>query len=376
LNKPDVVVVGGGVIGLAISWRLAAAGSSVVLADDSPGRGASWIAAGLLAPVTEVHYGEENLLQLNLRSAARYPSFVDELEEVSGLPAGYVRSGMLCVAGDSDENAAIEELYRLQQRLGLEVQRLRGSECRELEPALSPRVRGGTFAEGDHQIDNRALVPALYEACRRSGVHMRTSRVAEVVCDSERASAVVLEDGEEVSCGAVVLAAGCWSGQVRGIPEHARPPVRPVKGQLIHLRGPEALVSRNVRGLDVYMVPRPDGRVVVGATVEEQGFDLSVTAGAIYSLLRDAYEIVPGIIEMEVTETVAGLRPGSPDNHPIIGPTAIEGLVIATGHYRNGILLAPVTADAIAELLTTGTAPSLIAPFSPLRFASTEEAVS
>ncbi|MGH2694719.1 MAG: glycine oxidase ThiO, partial [Actinomycetota bacterium] len=334
------------------------------------------IAAGLLAPVTEVHYGEEALLQLNLESAARYPSFVDELEDLSGLPAGYERSGMLCVARDSDENAAMEELYRFQQELGLDVERLRGSECRELEPALSPRVRGGTFVEGDHQIDNRALLPALYEACRRSAVQMRAARVAEIVCKQGRVSAVVLDDGEEVPCGTVVLAAGSWSGQIRGIPEHALPPVRPVKGQLIHLRGPHALVSRNVRGLDVYIVPRRDGRVVVGATVEEQGFDLSVTAGAIYTLLRDAYEILPGITELEVTETVAGLRPASPDNHPIIGATAVEGLVVATAHFRNGILLAPVTADAIVELLTTGTAPELVAPFSPLRFAPTEETVS
>jgi glycine oxidase len=181
----------------------------------------------------------------------------------------------------------------------------------------------------------------------------------------------VLGDGERLAAGAVGLAAGCWSGGLGGLAAEALPPVRPVKGQLLYLRGPagQPLCSRNVRGLEVYVVPRGDGRVVVGATVEEQGFDTTVTAGAVHDLLRAALELLPDVAELELAETVVGLRPGSPDNAPMLGPAGPDGLVVATGHYRNGILLTPVTGDAIAELLATGRVPEMIAPFAPGRFA-------
>ncbi|HEV2894465.1 MAG TPA: glycine oxidase ThiO [Actinomycetota bacterium] len=375
----DAVVVGGGVIGLGIAWRAALAGMTVTVVDDAPGRGASWAAAGMLAPVTEVHYGEDPLLQLNLAAAARWPGFAAELEEASGQPVGYRPGGTLAVARDADDNAALEDLYQFQLRCGLEVERLRSRECRQLEPGLAPSIRGGVLASGDHQVDNRALVEALLVACSRAGVRMVPGRVAELTVTGDRVTGVVLagtggggEDaGEALAAGTVVLAAGCWSGGIGGLAAEALPPVRPVKGQLLYLRGPadQPLCQGNVRGLEVYVVPRGDGRVVVGATVEEQGFDTQVTAGAVHELLRAALELLPDVAELELTETVVGLRPGSPDNAPMLGPAGPEGLVVATGHYRNGILLTPVTADAIAELLATGQVPEMIAPFGPARFA-------
>jgi glycine oxidase len=365
-------VVGGGVIGLGVAWRAAQAGLSVTVVDQAPGRGASWAAAGMLAPVTEVHYGERPLLGLNLAAAARWPSFAAEVEEATGHAVGYRPSGTLAVARDTDDNAALEDLYQFQLRCGLEVERLRSRECRQLEPGLAPSIRGGILAPGDHQVDNRALVEALLVACERSGVRLVEGRVAELVTDGDRVIGVVLGDGERLAAGVVVLAAGCWSGGLGGVAAEALVPVRPVKGQLLYLRGPadQPLCHRNVRGLEVYVVPRGDGRVVVGATVEEQGFDTRVTAGAVGDLLRAALELLPDVAELELAETVVGLRPGSPDNAPMLGPAGPEGLVVATGHYRNGILLTPVTADAVAELLATGRVPELIAPFGPGRFAA------
>ena len=377
--SPDALVVGGGVIGLGIAWRAALAGMAVTVVDEAPGRGASWAAAGMLAPVTEVHYGERPLLSLNLAAAARWPAFAAEVEEASGLPVGYRPGGTLAVARDADDNAALEDLYQFQLRCGLEVERLRSRECRQLEPGLAPSIRGGILAAGDHQVDNRALVEALLVACQRAGVRMVRGRVAELTVEADRVTGVLLAgggpdpsraDGETLAAGVVVLAAGCWSGGLRGLAAAVLPPVRPVKGQLLYLRGPadQPLCSRNVRGLEVYVVPRTDGRVVVGATIEEQGFDTTVTAGAVADLLRAALELLPDVAELELAETVVGLRPGSPDNAPMLGPAGPDGLVVATGHYRNGILLTPVTADAIAELLATGRVPEMTAPFAPGRF--------
>ncbi len=366
----DAIVVGGGVIGLGIAWRAALGGLQVTLTDETPGRGASWAAAGMLAPVTEVHYGEQALLRLNLAAAARWPAFVAELQESARASVGYRRCGTLIVARDTDDNAAIEALYRFQRGLGLNVERLRGRDCRRLEPGLTPSVRGGIMAPSDHQVDNRALVAALLVACDRAGVRRHPGRVAAIRVERDRVRGVVLAGGQTLHAPTVVLSAGCWSGTLGGLPPGVLPPVRPVKGQLLHLRGPvdEPLCERNVRGLEVYVVPRGDGRVVIGATVEEQGFDTTITAGAIHDLLRAALELLPEVTELELVETVAGLRPGSPDNAPLLGPSQLEGLVIAAGHYRNGILLTPVTADAMAELLVTGRVPEAIARFSPRRF--------
>jgi glycine oxidase len=371
-RAPDVVIAGGGVIGLGIAWRAAARGLAVTVVDDQPGHGASWAAAGMLAPVGEVHYGEQALLRLNLAAAEQWPGFAAELEELTGRQVGYRRNGTLIVARDADDNAALDDLYRFQRGLGLESERLRGRDCRQIEPGLAPGVRGGILAASDAQVDNRAVAGALPIACGLAGVRLVPGRVAKVQVEGagpRRSPGVTLRSGERIDAGAVVLAAGCWTAGLEGLPPELVPPVRPVKGQLLHLRGPrEAPVCRhNVRGLDVYVVPRADGRVVVGATVEERGFDATVTVRAVHDLLRAALELLPDTGELELTETVAGLRPGSPDNAPLLGPLT-AGLLVAAGHYRNGILLTPVTADTVAELLATGQVPEPIAPFSPLRF--------
>ncbi len=320
-------VIGGGVIGLSIAWRLAQRGEAVTVYDPAPGSGASHVAAGMLAPVTEVHYGEEALLELNLESTRRYPAFVAELEAAVGMPTGYYPCGTLVVARDTDDLAALEHLAAFQRELGLDVTKVRAGLCREIEPGLAPGVRGGLLVAGDHQVDPRLLVAALIEACRQAGVVFVAERVTE------------LPAGD-----VAVVAAGCWSAEIAGV-EVA---VRPVKGQLVRLRGKLGL-ERNIRGLDVYIVPRPDGEVVVGATAEERGFETTVTAGAIHELLRAAIELVPDIAELEVAEVSAGLRPASPDNRPIIERRG--DVVVATGHYRNGVLLAPLTADLVLDLV-------------------------
>jgi glycine oxidase len=369
-----VVVIGGGVIGLAVAWRAALGGLSVSVVDPRPGKGASWSAAGMLAPVTEVEHGESALLSLNLASAERYPSFVAEVEEASGQTVGYRACGTLAVAFDNDDKMALDELHRFQQRLGLSSDELTGRQCRQLEPLLAPVIRGGLLVHGDHQVDNRRLSAALLMAATRAGVAVAAER-ARVICERDVIIGVELEGGERISASRVVLAAGCWSAAVGGLPAAAIPPVRPVKGQILRL-GPGAespLFSRNLRGLvagsQVYLVARADGELVIGATVEEQGFDVTVTAGAVHRLLHDAWRIVPAVAELALVECHAGLRPGSPDNAPILGEVpGVDGLVMACGHFRNGILLTPITADAIAELLVAGKAPALISPFTPGRF--------
>ncbi|MQB00948.1 MAG: glycine oxidase ThiO [Actinobacteria bacterium] len=372
--SPDVIVIGGGAIGLGIAWRATKRGMRVTVLDEHPGRGASWAAAGMLSPVMEAHFGEEATLALNLESNRMYPNFIEELEADAGREAGYRQCGTLAVARDADENSALAEVYRFQRELGLEVTRLKGRECRALEPGLVPSIRGGLLVEGDHQVDNRALVEALLAACGEMHVDVRKDRATGVIVENERVTGVSLEGGERLGGGVVVLAAGCWSAAVGGIPPEFVPPVRPVKGQLMHLLGPAAmpLATRNIRGGDVYVVPRGDGRLVIGATVEEQGFDTTVTAGAVFTLLRETWEILPGVDELELVETVAGLRPGSPDNAPMIGESGLEGLLVATGHYRSGILLAPITAAGIVDLIDSGSTPASIAGFSPQRFRSTE----
>ena len=363
----EVAVVGGGVIGLSLAARLADDGVDVTVVDDAPGSGATGVAAGMLAPVTEVHYGEESLLKLNLASNEMYPDWVAALEEETGKITGYRRCGTVMVARDTDDNRALDDIFRFQVGLGLSVQRLKARECRELEPALAPSVRSGILVEGDHQVDPQALAGALSVSCSLRGVRFVRSRALSLAVTGGRARGVTLMGGAHLQADGVVVAAGAWSGVLAGVEEVL--PVRPVKGQLVRLSPRHQIrpMEHNIRGLDVYLVPRADGRLVVGATVEEMGFEGSVTSGAVHDLLRDAYELVPGIAELGFDGALAGFRPGTPDNAPFIGATEIEGLVAATGHYRNGVLLAPVTADAVARLIASGDVGDVARPFSPLR---------
>ncbi|MFJ9003522.1 glycine oxidase ThiO [Streptomyces canus] len=374
----DVLVVGGGIIGLVTAWRAAQRGLTSAVVDPEPGGGAAQVAAGMLAAVTELHYGEQTLLGLNLASAHRYPDFAAELTDLTGLDLGYRRCGTLAVALDADDRAHLRELHALQRQSGLESEWLSGRECRRLEPMLAPGVRGGLRVDGDHQIDPRRLTRALLAACEQAGVVFHRSWAKGLRVAGDRAAGVTTTDGDELGAGQVVLAAGSLSGRLEGVPADVLPPVRPVKGQVLRLTVPPhraPFLSRTVRavvrGSQVYLVPRENGELVIGATSEELGWDTTVTAGGVYELLRDAHELVPGITELPLTETRAGLRPGSPDNAPLLGPTELTGLVLATGHYRNGVLLTPITGDAMAHVLTTGELPDVARPFTPRRFAAT-----
>ncbi|MEU2925371.1 glycine oxidase ThiO [Streptomyces sp. NPDC007251] len=371
----DVLVIGGGIIGLVTAWRAAQRGLATAVVDPEPGGGAARVAAGMLAAVTELHYGEETLLALNLESARRYPRFAAELTELTGHDLGYRRCGTLAVALDADDRAHLRELHALQQRSGLDAQWLSGRECRRLEPMLAPGVRGGLRVDGDHQIDPRRLAAALVAACERTGVVFHRAWAERLDVTGDRAAGVTTADGTALRAGQVVLAAGSLSGRLAGVPEALLPPVRPVKGQVLRLTVPRRyapFLSRTVRavvrGSQVYLVPRENGELVVGATSEELGWDTTVTAGGVYELLRDAHELVPGITELPLTETRAGLRPGSPDNAPLLGPSGLDGLLLATGHYRNGVLLTPVTGDVMAQLLADGELPEEARPFTPRRF--------
>lgn len=373
----DVLVVGGGIIGLVTAWRAAQRGLVTAVVDPEPGGGAARVAAGMLAAVTELHHGEQTLLALNLASAERYPRFVAELADLTGHDPGYRRCGTLAVALDSDDRAHLRELHDLQRQSGLESEWLPGRECRRLEPMLAPCVRGGLRVDGDHQVDPRRLAHALVVACERSGVVFHRQWAGRLVLRGDRATGVVTSDGTALSGGRVVLAAGSLSGRLAGVPDAVLPPVRPVKGQVVRLAVPQRsapflhrTVRAVVRGSQVYLVPRESGELVIGATSEELGWDTTVTAGGVYGLLRDAHELVPGLTELPLTETRAGLRPGSPDNAPLLGPTALPGLLLATGHHRNGVLLTPVTGDVMAHVLATGELPEEARPFTPARFAS------
>jgi len=376
-SADDIVVVGAGVIGAAVAWRAASRGLAVTIVDPEPGRGSSWAAAGMLGPVSEVHYGEEALLELNLHAARAWPAFAAELESVlSGRDIGYRRSGTLVVAVEPGDAAMVADLHAFHRSLGLESEWLEPRRARELEPGLAPGIRAGLWVKGDHQVDNRRLMSGLLEATALAGATIRRATATGIVTTAGRAIGVRLSDDTELVGRTVVLAAGCHSAAIAGVPGPSLPPVRPVKGQIVRLLGPAEprALTRIVRGVvhgsSVYLVPRAGGEVVVGATVEERGFDDTVTAGAVYELLRDAHRVVPGVTELIVNETMAALRPGSPDNAPMVGPSDIEGLVVATGHYRNGILLAPVTAEAIVDLVTGSGLPPALARFTPGRFAA------
>ncbi len=351
----DAIFVGGGVIGLTCAWRAAQRGAGVaVLERSQPPAGATRVAAGMLAPVGELAFGEPELLEMTLASARLYPDFVAELEAASGETTGYTRQGALHVALDRDEAAQLRRVHDLQRSLGLEAEWLPPRRCRELEPGLTPSFNGGVHAPGEAAVDPRALTRALLAALAAAAVDVRTgTEVVAGLFEGERLAGVRTDTGEELRAETVVLAAGAWSGCAEWLPEPARPPVRPVKGEVVELRSRDgaAPCERIVASERVYLVPRPDGRLIAGATSEERGFDTAVTAGGVHELLREAYRLLPEVAEMELVGATAGLRPGTPDNLPLIGPGAIEGLLLATGHYRNGILLAPLTAEAIAAFL-------------------------
>jgi glycine oxidase len=353
----DAVIVGGGTIGLSCAWRAARRGARVAVVERAshPPAGATRVAAGMLAPVGELAFGEPELLKMTLAAAELYPDFVAELEEASGVSTEYRRDGALHVALDRDEAAELQRVHELQRSLGLGAEWLPPRRCRELEPGLTPSFNGGVHAPDEASVDPRALCAALLGALEADGgvELLLGTEVEGALREGERIAGVRTVDGRELRASAVILATGAWSAQAQWLPDSARPPVRPVKGQILELRARAgaAPCSRIVSSERVYLVPRPDGRLIAGATVEEQGFDTTVTAGGVHELLREAYRLLPEVAEMELVEATAGLRPGTPDNLPLIGASGVDGLLWATGHYRNGILLAPLTANLLVEHL-------------------------
>jgi len=355
-NSFDVAVVGGGIVGLSCAWSVAQRGMRVVLLErDRLGAGSSDVAAGMLAPVTEADFGEEPLVTLNLAGAARWPSFSQELMAATGMPSGFRRSGALVVAVDRDDAEELERLLALHRSLGLESEWLSARHCRELEPGLSPRIRGAISAPQDHQTDPLATVAALARACRGAGVDLRERIEVAEVATAGGAVTGVRTATAEIAAHAVVVAAGAWSGTLGP----GAPPVRPVKGQIASLRAadPALAPARIVRSPRCYLLGRGDGRVVLGATMEERGFDVATTADGVYRLMEAALELVPDAGELEWKGVRAGLRPGTPDNLPVIGRGEPAGLVWATGHHRNGVLLAPLTGGLVADLIERGSEP-------------------
>ncbi len=348
----DAIIVGAGVIGLACAWRAASRGLRVVVVErDRPGAGASDVAAGMLAPVGEASWGEDRLLELALESHRLWPGFAAELAAASGREVGLLELGALHVALDRDEAAELRRQFELMRARDLAAEWMRAGRARELEPGLGAAT-AAVLAPADAAVDPRALLPALAGAFESAGGAIVAGEVTGGLFEDERLTGVRTADGRELRATTTVLAAGAWSG-AGWLPERARPPIRPVKGQILTLRGPAStpVCERIVVTERVYLVPRGDGRLIVGATSEERGFETTVTAGGVHELLREAYRVLPEVAELELIEASAGLRPATPDNAPLIGPGEIPGLALATGHFRNGILLAPVTAERIAALL-------------------------
>jgi len=375
MSRRRVVVVGGGVCGLGVGWKLAKAGVEVVLFErGEPCREATWASAGMLAAYMELRPKEENLTLLGRESLRRWRAFAAELEADAGSSVDYRDEGTLFVALDRDAAEHLRFLHKHQRDIGLPVEAVSGYEARQREPHLSRNVIAALYSSEDHQVDARALGAALESAFRRCGGTLYTNTPVERVLVENGRAVGVRAKGEPFDADAVVVAAGAWSGLVEGLPDSAKPPVRPVKGQIVVLEQPSPPILHHciwamVGPLFSYLAPKSNGRLFVGATVEEMGFDRRVTAGGLLDLLRPAWETLPAIHELPVLEVLAGLRPGSRDSGPVLGATPVPGLFMATGHYRNGILFAPVTAEDVAHAVLTDETTEAIRPFTIERFA-------
>ena len=372
-----IAIVGGGICGLAIGWYLARTGQQVsVFERGEAGHEASWAAAGMLAAQVEAEKGEEGLLPLLLEGRAMWEEFACDLAVASGLPVDYRDEGTLVVALDRDDAESLRFDYDYHRSLGLDMEWLTGEQTQEREPHLAPGVVAGVYSPLDHQVDNRQAMQALKAAFTAAGgtLHEHTE-VSEILVSQGAVKGLVAGD-EKIQADTVIIAAGAWSRNLPGLPDSVRPPVRPVKGQMLSLRMPPdaPLLSHVVWGPGTYMVPRRDGLLIIGGTMEEMEFDQRMTAGGVLDMLRHAWETLPGIYDLPLEEVWAGLRPTSRDDAPILGPVTgdhgVAGLVMATGHHRAGILLAPVTAKAISDYVLSGSMDDAFAPFAPERFAA------
>jgi glycine oxidase len=364
--RSDVVIVGGGVVGLALAYEVAQRGREVLVLDRDDVAGvATRAAAGMLAPTSEADLSERPLVDLELDSLRRYPEFVAGLERLTGESCGYRTEGTLWVALNRDQDGDLERLFAMQGAKGLPARRLSVAEALAREPHLSGRIVAGLLAEGDHQIDPRRLAGTLRSSIARLGgrvvVGCRVDRIEHAGGEVVAVSGAMGDRALRVPCPVAVLAGGVWSEAV----DAPLPPLglRPVKGQLVRLAGPE-LIRHVVRSPDAYLVPRRGGELLVGATMEEQGLDARPMAGAVLDLLREAWRLLPGVYDLAVSEVSVGFRPALRDHLPVIGAAAVHGLYVATGHFRNGVLLAPATAHYLAEwIVGGGAAPAALSAF-------------
>lgn len=370
MKKFDVAIAGGGLIGGAIALELARAGLRVGVFDrGEPGREASWAGAGILSPAPE-NPGAIPLVPLGKASLALYPEFIAAVEEISGHSAGFRPKGTIEALFSADAARELSTLIALHHGLGLKAEPLRAEDARELEPALSPDVEAAALRPEEASVDNRALTRAVLQAAQQSGVEIFPGDAARAIWrESGRCAGLQLRD-EKVSAKWTIVAAGCFSSRIEGVKTYA--PVRPAKGQMIALCADGIEIERVLWSEKIYLVPRNDGRILAGATVEYMGFDKEVTAGGLEKILSAAIELAPELAAARVEETWAGLRPDSPDHLPIIGPTDLDGLVIATGHFRSGILLTPVTARLVREWLTEQRVSIDWERFSPMRFVAAQ----
>jgi glycine oxidase len=371
--RTDVLVIGAGVVGLGVGWELRCRGLDVtVLERGEPGSGASRASGGMLGPIAEAQIEEPELVTFGLESLGMYPAFVERLEADAAAACGFRPEGTLLVAVTRDHRSELEHLEETFRSKGLTATPLTSREVLEREPYLSRRVLSGLFVKEDQRIEPRALVDCLARAfLSRGGVLETGVRVDAVSATAGRAGAVhaVRSDGREmeVECSRVVVAAGAWAWEGIDLPL-PDPGLRPVKGQLLRLRGP-GLLKQVVRSPDIYLIPQLDGDLLVGATMEEMGFDLTASAGGTLDLLRFGWQVLPAIYDMELSETSVGLRPAMDDHLPVISPAGIDGMYLAVGHFRKGILLAPATSRYLADWIETGTRPASLEPFGIERFA-------
>src|SRR6202166_405124 len=374
MKKFDIAIAGGGLIGGAIAFELARAGLQVALFDrQQPGEGASWAAAGILSPAPE-NAGMISTVPLGRSSLQLYPEFVATVEELSGQSVGYRARGTLEALFSTDAQEKLSTIIALHHGLGLKAEAVSAEDAREMEPALSPELEAAVFRPDEACVDNRALTKAALSAAERSGVKTFAGSNVQSIAKNGGHCEGLLVDGEKVESRWTVIPAGCCSGEIQGASQYA--PVRPAKGQMIALRAKDLSIERVLWSDHVYLVPRNNGKILAGATVEYVGFERKVTAGGVQKIISAALQLAPVLVDAQIEETWAGLRPDSPDHLPIIGPTDLDGLLIATGHFRSGILLAPITAQLIREWITTQNVSLDWARFSPTRFGEMARATS
>src|SRR5881296_1348908 len=366
MKKFDAAIAGGGVIGSAIALELARAGLRVAVFDrQQPGQEASWASAGILSPAPE-NPGMVTIVPLGKASLSLYPEFIAGVEEISGMGTGFHAKGTLEALFLHDTKAELSTIIALHHGLGLRAEPLRAEDARELEPALSEEVEAAVLRPEEASVDNRALMAAILEAAQHSGAQIFSGNGAKAIWREKNHCAGLVLQNEKVEAQWTIIAAGCFSAAIEGIARYA--PVRPAKGQMAALRADELRIERVLWSEKIYLVPRNDGRIVAGATVEYAGFDKRTTAGGIEKILSAAIELAPGLANARIEETWAGLRPDSPDHLPILGPANLEGLLMATGHFRSGILFTPITARLIREWITEQKVSMDWDRFSPLRF--------